>query len=65
MTLCPPVAIVKHAMESVYMCIVFAHSENYSLVPRPSTPPICDRFQYAQTHTGSGGVEGLGTRRGN
>ena len=32
-----------------------------SLVPRPSTPPAFDRFQYWK-RSKAGGVEGLGTR---
>ena len=34
-----------------------------SLVPRPSTPPVFDRLQYAYCkRSKAGGVEGLGTR---
>ena len=34
-----------------------------SLVPRPSTPPVFDRLQYAYCkRSKTGGVEGLGTR---
>ena len=42
-----------------------------SLVPRPSTPPVFDRLQYAKTEglayckrSKTGGAEGLGTRLG-
>ena len=31
-----------------------------SLVPRPSTPPAFDRFQWKRSK--AGGVEGMGTR---
>ena len=35
----------------------------YSLVSRPSTPPVFDHLQYAKTYASSfWGVEGLGTR---
>ena len=34
-----------------------------SLVPRPSTPLVFDRLQYAKTDTAkTGGIEGLGMR---
>ena len=37
----------------------------FSLIPRPSTPPAFDRFQYANwKRSKAGGVEGLGMRLG-
>ena len=54
------VATCKVSPSLVRFGVQFVSTSSYmlSLVPRPSTPPVFDRLQYAQ----AGGIEGLGTK---